>query len=94
MMTEVVEAVNTAVVALARTETEEGMEKTLAMAPERVTETPPEGAGLDIVTVQEVLALEARVEAVHCSEETSVGAVRETLKGAEEPLREAVMVTV
>ena len=89
-----VEAVNTAVVALARTETEEGMEKTLAIAPERVTETPPEGAGVEIVTVQEVLALEARVEAAQRSEERAAAAFSVIVADFEEPLREAVTVAL
>lgn len=87
-----VAAEKTALEVLAATETDAGMEKTLAIAPERETETPPEGAAAESVTVQEVLLRELRVEVPHCSDEIDTGGVSEMLKGAEEPLREAVIV--
>jgi hypothetical protein len=87
-------AVNVALVALAGTVTEAGSMRTLAMAPEIVTTTPPAGAAPAKVTVQVVVALEVRVDAAHWTEETSVGALRERLNSWEEPLRDAVMVAV
>jgi phage terminase large subunit-like protein len=87
-------AMKVAVVALARTVTEAGNNRTLAMAPERATEAPPAGAAWVNVTVQVVLALEARVEAVHCREETRTGATRQTVALLEEPFKEAVTVAV
>jgi hypothetical protein len=85
-------AVNVALVALAGTVTEAGNMRTLAMAPEIVTATPPAGAAPANVTVQVVVALEVRVEAAHWTEEISVGALRERLNAWEEPLRDAVIV--
>ena len=86
-------AEKTAVELLAATETDAGMVKTLAMPPERETEAP-EGAGAESVTVQEVLEIETRVEAAHCSEEINTEALSDILNDAEEPLREAVTVAV
>ena len=79
---------------MARTETDEGIENTFGIAPERVTETPPEGAGLEMVTVQEVLAFDARAEAAHCREETTGAVTSEMVAALEEPLREAVTVAL
>lgn len=93
-MTEAAEAVKTAVVALARTGADVGMENTFGIAPERATETPPDGAGLESVTVQEVLALDTRVEAAHCSEEITGAVTSEMVAAFEEPLREAVTVAL
>ena len=87
-------AEKTALEVLAATATDNGMEKTLAIAPERETETPPEGAAAESATVQEVLLMEVRVGVPHCSEEIDTGAVSEMLKDAEDPLREAVSVAV
>jgi len=89
-----VRAVNVALMALAGTVTEAGKVRTFAIPPERVTTTPPAGALAAKLTVQVVLALEAKVEAAHWTAETSTGALREKLNGTEAPLREAVMVTV
>ena len=50
---------------LARTLTEAGNVRTLGIAPEVPTEAPPLGAALVKVTVQLVLALEARLAAAH-----------------------------
>ena len=86
--------VNLAVVPVAGTVTEAGSEKTLAIAPDKLTERPVDGAALESVTVQPVLALEASDVAEHCSEETNTGAVSRIWEEAEEPLREAVMVAV
>lgn len=94
MVMEVAAAEKTALEVLAATETDGGMEKTLAMAPERETETPPEGACAESVTVQEVLLMELKVEAPHCKDEIDAGGASEMLKGVEEPLREAVIVAV
>ena len=79
---------------MARTDTEDGIEKTLAIAPERETETPLDGAGAESMTVHEVLALGARVGAAHFSDETTVSAVRLIVNCAEEPFREAVTVAL
>ena len=93
-MTDAVEAVNTAVVALARTATDEGIENTFAIVPERVTEAPPAGAGVDSVTVQDVLPLDARLDAAHCSDEMTGAVTSEMVAADEEPLREAVTVAL
>lgn len=87
-------ALKLAVVLLAETDTEEGIEKTPGMAPDRVTEAPLDEAGLERVTVQPVVALEASEAEEHCNEETNTGAVRRILNVEEEPLREAVIVAV
>ena len=58
-------AVKVALVAFAGTVTEAGMVSTLAIPPESVTTTPPEGAAAIRVTVQVVLPLDATVEAAH-----------------------------
>jgi hypothetical protein len=86
--------VNAAVVALAGTVTEEGIVKTFGIAPERLTERPPEGAAAESVTVHEVLLLEVRLEAPHCKFEITVAVTSEIVAGAEEPLREAVTVAL
>jgi hypothetical protein len=82
---EPVVAVKAAVVALAGTVTEAGSVRTLAMPPERATEAPPAGAALVNVTVQAVLELEARVEGVHCNEETVRETAREILTAIAAP---------
>jgi hypothetical protein len=89
-------AVKVAVVAVAGTVTEAGSVRTLAMAPEMATTAPPVGAALVKVTVQVVLALEAKLVATHCRDEIrpEAVAVREREADWEEPLREAVMVAV
>jgi hypothetical protein len=87
-------AVKVAVVAVAGTVTEAGSVRTFAMAPERATTAPPVGAALVKVTVQVVLALEAKLVATHCMDEIRPGAVSGREADWEEPLREAVMVAV
>ena len=74
--TEPVPTVNVAAVAFAGIEIDAGSVRTLAIAPERVTAAPPALAGLLKVTVQTVLALDARV-ARHCRDEIRMGAVSE-----------------
>jgi len=83
-------AVNVAVVAAPGTVTEEGTVRTLAMAPLSVTEVPVAGAAFVRVTVQVVLALEARVPVAHCREETSMEPESTRLTDFDEPFREAV----
>ena len=62
---------------------------------ERAMTVPAAGAAPVNVTVQVVLALEARVEAVHCREEIrTAAAVRETVALLEDPLRDAVIVAL
>ncbi len=68
-------AVNEEVAAVAGTVTDAGT-VTEALLEFRDTVVPPVGAGLESVTVQGVVTLEARLEAVHCSEDTVIGAVR------------------
>jgi hypothetical protein len=87
-------AVNVALVALAGTVTEAGNVRMPAMPPAIVTAAPPAGAAPVKVTVQVVLPLEARIEAVHWTEETTTSAVSERVAVGEEPLRDAVMVAV
>jgi hypothetical protein len=84
-------AVKLALTALAGTVTEAGRMRTLAIAPEMVTNSPPAGAAPLRVAVQVVLALESKVEATHWIEEISTGAFRERLNVWEEPLSDAVM---
>ncbi len=86
-------AVKEAVVAVARTVTEAGTVR-VALLEARVTTVPPVGAGFDSVTVQEVLALEARLEAVQVREVRLTGPNKEMLTGIELPLREAVTVAL
>jgi hypothetical protein len=76
----------------AGTVAEAGNVRTLGIAPEMAIEAPLVGAALVKVTVQVVEALEARVVAAHCREETAIGATSEMFTGAEDPLREAVTV--
>ena len=57
-------AVKVAEVAAAGTVTDAGTDK-VALLEDRVTTVPPVGAALDSVTVQAVLPLEARLDAVH-----------------------------
>jgi len=89
-----VAAVNVAVVAAAGTVTVDGTVRTLAIEPPIVTAAPPLGAAVDRVTVQVVLAFEARVPVAHCSEETRTATFRERLALLEEPLSEAVTLAV
>lgn len=59
-------AVNVALVAFAATVTLDGRVRTLELS-ESVTTAPPDEAGLESVTVHEVLALVARTPAPHCT---------------------------
>ena len=85
--------VKLAVVAVAGTVTEAGTVKS-PLLEDRLTAVPPVGAALDSVTVQEVLALVARLEAVHVREDRLTGASREIVTGDELPLREAEIVAL
>ena len=85
-------AVKVASPALAATVTEAGTARTFAMPPEMATTAPPAGAAVLNVTVQVVLALDPRLAALHCSEETTTGAASETVTDLEEPFSDAVMV--
>ena len=87
-------AVNVVAVALAATVTEAGTVKTFAMPPEIATTAPAAGAAALNATVQVVLALEARLAALHWSEETVTGAASDTLTELEEPFSDAVRVAV
>ena len=77
-------AVKVAVVALAGTVTTAGKVRTLVIAPEMLTEAPPVGAALVRTTVHVVLALEAKVAVLHCSEEIGETS-REILTDTEAP---------
>ena len=66
-------ALKLAVVAVAGTVTEAGTVR-FALLDDNVTVVPPVGAAFDRVTVQVVLAFEARLEAVHVSEDKLTGA--------------------
>jgi hypothetical protein len=70
-----VDAVKVALVELAGTVTEVGTVRA-ALLDDKGTVTPPTGAALVRVTVQVVFALEPRLEAVHCRDETLTGAWR------------------
>lgn len=85
------EAVKEAVVALARTVTEAGT-VSFALLEDRVTVAPPVGAGFDRVTVQGVVALDARLEVVQVREVRLTGPTSDSVAGTEELLREAVTV--
>lgn len=85
-------ALNVAVVALARTLTEAGRDRMLAMAPEIVTEAPLAGAALVSVMVQVEVALDASVVGVHCSVETRPGITRGMVAEEAAPFRVAVTV--
>ena len=85
-------ALNVAVVALATTVTEAGTVRTLAMPPEMAITAPPTGAAPINAMVQVVLALEARLEALHCSEETKAVATSGMVADLEKPFNEAVIV--
>jgi hypothetical protein len=89
--------VKVALVALAGTVTDAGNVRRLAIAPEMATTAPPAGGALLNVTVQVVLVLEDRVEAVHCSEEseeTVAAVVSEKVAVGDEPFNEAVIVAL
>jgi hypothetical protein len=66
----------------------------VALLEDSATVVPPAGAALDKVTVQEVLALEARLEAAHWRDDRLTGASKEIVAGNEAPPREAVTVAL
>src|SRR4029077_18044043 len=82
-------AIKEAEVEVAGTMTEEGTVK-VGLLEASETAVPPAGATLDNVTVQEVLAFEARLEAVHVREDRLTGASKEIVTGDEIPFRDAV----
>ena len=86
-------AVKVAEVALAATLTEDGTVNTEDALSDSVTTVLPVVV-FDRVTVQVVLAFEARPAAAHCSEETVGRAVSESVAAWDEPFRVAVTVAV
>jgi len=86
--------VNVALVAAAPTVTDVGTVRTLAIAPPIVTTAPAAGATFVNVTVQVVLAFDARAPAAHWTDEIRTGAESVRFTGAEEPLSDAVTVAV
>jgi hypothetical protein len=88
-VTEPAEALKDAAVAPAATVTDAGT-VTAALLSETETTVPPVGAALERVTVQVLVALEARVVGLHASEERVMGAVRLMVAVWETPLRVAV----
>src|SRR5215469_2855110 len=86
-------AVKVAVVALAATVAEAGTVNA-ALLEERETVVPPVGAALESVTVQVLLALDARVVGAHCTEERLTGACKLTVAVWDALLRVAVTVAV
>ena len=84
-------AVKAAEVELAGTVTDAGTDK-IALFEDSATVLPPEGAALESVTVQEVVAFDARAEAAQFSEDRLMGTIKETTADAEEPVIEAVTV--
>jgi hypothetical protein len=83
-------AVKVAEVVLAGTLTEEGTVTDGTLLESATTQLPTED--LDRVTVQVVLALEARLAAAHCKAERVAGATRERVADVEEPFSVAVRV--
>jgi len=71
--------------------TEEGV-VSKELSSESATEVPPEDAALVKVTVQVLVAPEARLAGLQASEETRTGATRLTMVLAELPLYVAVVV--
>jgi len=87
------EAEKVAVVAEAGTVTDAGTVRT-ALLSEIFTTVPPVGAGPEMVALQVLLALDARVAGVHVSEETVIaaGGVRVMVAVAVLPLSVAVTI--
>ena len=56
----------------------------------RLTTAPPDPAALDSVTVQFALALAPNVAGLHCREETTAGATKDTVEERDAPLYVAV----
>ena len=86
-------AVNVPVMELAATVTEAGTVR-LALLDDRETAVPPVGAGLDKVTVQVLVALEASVVGEHWTEERLAGACKLIVAVVVALLSEAVMVAL
>jgi hypothetical protein len=84
-----VEAINSADVALAATVMDAGTVRAAALSATEIA-MPPAGAALEIATVQEVLALGARLDEAHCKAVNAAGAVTAIDAMAEEPFREMV----
>ena len=84
---------NVAEVALAATLTEDGTVNKVEALLESATAVLL-GADFDRVTVHVVLALEARLAAAHCSEDTVGRVASESVAGADAPFSVAVMVAV
>ena len=76
------------------TVTEAGTVKAALFVLASVTLVPPVAAPFDSVTVHVVEALDVRLVAAHCSEETAIGATSDRVAGVEDPLSVAVMVAV
>ena len=83
-------AVKVVVVAPGATVTEDGTATADVALLERLTVEPPEGAGLESVTVQEVVEEAARVVLVHCREVGVGGATSDKLAVALTPFRVAL----
>jgi len=82
-------AVKLAVVAPAATVTDAGTVSTLAIPPPIVTRDPPVGATWFSVTVQVVLAFDARLDAPHVNELTVTCVVNKMLNFCENQFSEA-----
>jgi len=78
---------------LAGTATEAGTDRADASLL-KLMEAPAGGAAFESVTVQEALALAARLDAAHCIDETRAGETRTIEVVAEDPFRAASIVTV
>ena len=90
-----VDAVKVADAALAGTVKVPGTANRDGRLLETETATPPTSAALERVTVQVVLALEARLAAAHLRVERVIaGATRESVAAADEPFNVAVTVAV
>jgi len=85
---------NDAVVAFAGTVTDAG--KVIPESPEllKVTTTPPDPAAFDRVTVQLPVAFAPMVAGLHCSEERTPGAAKDTVEESDAPLYVAVTLAV
>jgi hypothetical protein len=85
--------VNVAVVVLAATLTEGGTVNTVEALLESAT-TELTAADFDKATVHVVLALEAKLAAVHCREDMAGSVTSESVAGWDEPFSVAVTVAV
>ena len=86
-------AVKIALVALAGTETEAGTAR-LALLEDRLTVVAEVREALDSVTVQELVAVDAKVAGEHCTEERLTGACKLMVAVAVVPLSVAVIVAL